>query len=397
MSLLDELHPAAFKGASFFIVTANKTAGRKIVIYDYPGKDITNSQDLGKLPASFTLNGTVTGTTQLDYFTAKKRLETALESPGAGLLLHPFYGPINCVALPYTVVDDTGTLNEAQYTLPFRKVGKEIFPTSTSTDTSEIIALNDEIVDNVYSDLSEKYAVNSPLNRQDGGLKLNNLTNTIRNILISLQLSTENKEIINRSLSDIDENAFIISSNSLQMADTITTLMQQLANLTDNSILSYDINSSLFGFGNDDTKINPSTTDLQERATNREIINNAVNILALSNMYMAASSIDYDNDEQIDAKIIELKNNYNFIINDNILSNNTLDIFYNLNASTRLLLENIEVNISKVILIFVKTTDLATLVYNYYGSLDRYDEILELNDNLVDPMIISGNIKILTN
>jgi hypothetical protein len=396
MSLLDELHPASFKGVPFLIVTANKTAGRKVVVYDYPGKDIANSQDLGKLPSTFSLNGVITGTNKLDYFTAKKRLEDVLESEGAGILLHPFYGPINCVALPYTVVDDTSSLNEAQYTLTFRRIGKEIFPSKAIGFIGRVFHWWEKLYKST-TDLIHflpVYKVNSAKNKQDGGLKLKKLVKKMKDVLKSVE--SEAKDAISKSLDNLDENAFIIASNPDQMVASIPDIMEQFGNVTDDSTLSYGLNSSLFGFGSDDTAIDPTTTDLQERANNREIINNSVNTLALSNMYVDASAIDYSNNEQIDVKVTELKNNYNFIINDNILSNDTLDNLYNLNAETRALLESIEVNISKVTLIFVKTTNLAALVYSYYGSLNRYDEILELNSDIVDPMIISGNIKILT-
>lgn len=81
--------PASFRGVPFFVASADLQTGRKSVIHEYPHRDVPFVEDLGRKARTFTVEGYVVGD---QYLLARDALLQALETPGPGLLVHPYYG-----------------------------------------------------------------------------------------------------------------------------------------------------------------------------------------------------------------------------------------------------------------------------------------------------------------
>jgi prophage DNA circulation protein len=89
MSWLDDLKDASFRGAPFYVAGAEETFGRRTVLTEYPGRDLPDTEDLGRRARQHRIEAYVLGP---DYMAARDELRTAIEQPGAGELIHPFLG-----------------------------------------------------------------------------------------------------------------------------------------------------------------------------------------------------------------------------------------------------------------------------------------------------------------
>lgn len=87
----DNLRPASFRGVPFQVEDDEGTFGRRVQIHEYPNRDKPYTEDLGRATRRFTINAYLVGN---DFFEARDRLIVAIDTPGSGTLVHPYYGEV---------------------------------------------------------------------------------------------------------------------------------------------------------------------------------------------------------------------------------------------------------------------------------------------------------------
>jgi len=133
-------YPASFRGIDFLYTTGTNTAGRKTIVHEFPNKTFRYVEDLGRNLRTFTITGIISGGAHgFYYFQQKKALEDALNEEGIGILVHPFYGIVNCVCTGYTVTETETEIGSATFEMTFAEANPNIYP-KISGDNSSIIA-----------------------------------------------------------------------------------------------------------------------------------------------------------------------------------------------------------------------------------------------------------------
>lgn len=89
MSWRDELRQASFRGVAFKVAVNSKTGGRRGVTYEFPKRDDTLDEDMGRRVRRRNVSAYVIGP---DYDAQAEELEAALDREGAGLLILPVMG-----------------------------------------------------------------------------------------------------------------------------------------------------------------------------------------------------------------------------------------------------------------------------------------------------------------
>src|SRR5215471_8324607 len=93
----DELLPASFRGAMFHVDSGSKESGRRIVVHEFPKRDIPYAEDMGRRSMEFSVRGycitfpvdTSVDLYMRDYRLSRDALITALEMEGPGPLQLP--------------------------------------------------------------------------------------------------------------------------------------------------------------------------------------------------------------------------------------------------------------------------------------------------------------------
>ena len=133
MSWRDQLRAGSFRGAPFLIEHHAADVGRRIALHQYPLRDLPWAEDLGRRARQFRVECFVLGP---DYMPARDALIAALEAPGAGTLVHPYYGSLQVVvAQAASVSESTEEGGVCRFTIPFAEAGKRTEP-AASTDTA---------------------------------------------------------------------------------------------------------------------------------------------------------------------------------------------------------------------------------------------------------------------
>lgn len=130
MAWKDQLRPASFRDVPFQVEADDMTAGRRVQVFEYPQRDKPFTEDLGRAAREINITAYVIGP---DYLSARDALLQAIESPGPGTLVHPWYGTLQVVARPGRVTHSQQEGGMCRFSLVFVESGELEFPTAKTS------------------------------------------------------------------------------------------------------------------------------------------------------------------------------------------------------------------------------------------------------------------------
>jgi len=112
------LTTASFRGVTFFMPDVREAAGRRVVRWLFPGRDIQRFQDFGRIEGPIQVTGIIVGD---DYIIRAKRLRTAFLTAGPATLVHPWYGRlrVRLAEQPPEIVFSDREIRLARFTASF--------------------------------------------------------------------------------------------------------------------------------------------------------------------------------------------------------------------------------------------------------------------------------------
>jgi len=126
MSWRDELRPASWRGVQFHVEQADDTIGRKSALHKYARRDKAWLEDLGRDAALYEVNAIVIGS---DYMAARDKLKEALQQPGLGDLVHPYWGTLKlCVLGEVHISQSTRYGGMASFSITFVESEENQYP-----------------------------------------------------------------------------------------------------------------------------------------------------------------------------------------------------------------------------------------------------------------------------
>lgn len=112
----DQIRPATFRGVPFHVASAESSGGRRTVRHEYPFRDDPFVEDMGRKARAFPVEGYVVGP---NYLTARNALIEALEKPGVGELVHPYYKALRVAVVEYRVRESSERGGVATFSIDF--------------------------------------------------------------------------------------------------------------------------------------------------------------------------------------------------------------------------------------------------------------------------------------
>ncbi len=394
MTILQDLHAASFKGATFLIKSGTTTGGRKTVIHEYPNSDRRFVEDLGELKQTFTIEGIVHG---VNYFNDRDALIAALKSQGSGELVHPFFGTVKVVAQPYTLSENTIRLGAANFSMTFSSSEESVFPVKTSNNKSLINSIKNEILSSVQDDIGNTFSVSTK-----SGINFVDATAVITSVANVFQINSDTIFKVQAEISDFTAKLETFSDNTNTNAFDAVNLALEFNDVFDafgllgtNARNQFDILQGLFDFGEDQEPIITSTTQRIQRKSNRDILNSAMRANALAHAYNTVTDIAFITESDIKETQNILDAQFDFIVDDNNLSGETINRLKNLRVEVRDFLEQESTTAFKIATVSTHQIPTTIFTYQYYGSVDNTQAIIDLN-KVLDPTFIEGDVDILT-
>ena len=145
------LMPAMFRQAQFHVEVGSKESGRRIVVHEFPKRDLPYSEDMGRRAIEFSVRAYVIqyprddqGTLyRRDYRIARDILIGELEREGDGQLQLPLLPPLSVVVQRYRVTEEQKLGGYCSFDMTFVEFGRSSRPQQSSREN--VVSMADQL------------------------------------------------------------------------------------------------------------------------------------------------------------------------------------------------------------------------------------------------------------
>lgn len=388
------LPKASYKGfTNLHWLSDNISSGYKKTLHEYPNRNRGFIENLGlsilKGSATFRVYNAVDND-NIDAF------ERVLKSEGAGTLTCPTLGTVEDMeVISWTSQRSGNGLGYVEYTVEFAQTSPNQYPTSTNTNTSfldrlkaKLLGDNVEAFDNAWNSIKNKKT-----QTEKALAKIRETGKVMVDIAKRVEGAGSLISDFSNTISVLTTDAVRLMNSPRELATQINIGFDSLEASIENTQVLFNVVASYFGYNAGDTNaIGKGGTQRQIRE-NQQGINNLIRSGALASAYVYATILEYKTTNELNATKQKLKNEYD-------------DLIQQLPDDIALTLQEIQTNADRLFdrqiltlptleTIDVNKQPLGVLVYSYYGSLDNYDNIYNIN-NIKDARQISGAITIIS-
>lgn len=408
MSLLNvkTLRKASYEGIQFEVDSATLTFGRRTVTHEFPQRDTSYVEDLGKATRQFSIQGFIVGD---DFIDRSKRLIDKIESQvgndrraNHGKLVHPWLGSLEVTPIDNPSITYDKAKRICTFTLTFLEAGNGSTKRTISW-ANQLLSKADALYAKIFGDWTpDKIAgiiddVTSQINSCAAVLsncqfaQMFNLGNDILEMGHDIATSLYNKKEQARSsllgalgLSQYAQSTTDWKLASIKCTDAITLPVLKPVNVA-------------------------SSTGTSKKLSDKERINEAVDeikknfrLVLIANAMGAISMIGEDNDVDTDSnskktlsdeQILKIRNNLLDAIDAEMLIQGTddnqdyLDLVDSYVAVYKFLTEKLNGDSGIETVTLKQSEPSFVLAYDKYGDSTRADEIAERNE-VINPLFM---------
>jgi prophage DNA circulation protein len=157
MVALRDLQPSSYRGVRFLVPKDKAEEGRKSIPHHYPDSPVRYVEDNGYCPPEFELSIVLHGRNLLSDWA---ELRAALNRPGPGTLMHPWYGPQFCSVMgPWKVTREDGFLGELHLEVKFSVTGPPSFPGLVTGIAAAVTGLSAQFLTQLFSAFTGRFGL----------------------------------------------------------------------------------------------------------------------------------------------------------------------------------------------------------------------------------------------
>lgn len=140
----DQMLPASFRGISFLIPQASVPVGMKVQLHEFPQRDEPYAEQMGKQAQVHRLVCWIIGD---DCFERRDKFMEAVQTPGAGELVHPWLGRMQVKAGEAELTHDFKQGGMAAFAVTFYPDIPLKFPTAKVNTQQQVVKASDSLLD----------------------------------------------------------------------------------------------------------------------------------------------------------------------------------------------------------------------------------------------------------
>lgn len=386
MGTLEQLQTASFRGIPFLVPSESKTGGKKTVTHEYPNSDKRFTEELGKIPPSFTLQCLIHGD---DAINNRLRFESVLEEEGFGTLIHPIYGTVEVkTSGPFTVSSNQRSIGEFRFNVTFETSEPFITPSIVSVDKAQVSSDTDNTTNALDAVLLDQYEDPGFADSLDAAAeRITAITQDINNLLKTVvNPIQENIAAFNRTVNAIDSGIVTIVQQGFLVQDSLTGLYLDFMNIAEIPDKLAKAWEDLTSFNLSAPTVDTNTFKRQQISNNNNTLDSHTRLNALARLYESAAYTEFQTDVELDNFRSVLEEIYTTLVqvdNDPIANDPDVRLnFAQLRSTTYLVLNEVEQNVWKITDIEPGKTSIALTTYRYYGDLDNVALLATLNPDV---------------
>lgn len=144
----DQMLPASFRGISFLIPQASVPVGMKVQLHEFPQRDEPFAEQMGKQAQVHRLVCWIIGD---DCFERRDKFMEAVQTPGAGELVHPWLGRMQVKAGEAELTHDFKQGGMAAFAVTFYPDIPLKFPTAKVNTQQQVVKASDSLLDSALT------------------------------------------------------------------------------------------------------------------------------------------------------------------------------------------------------------------------------------------------------
>lgn len=143
----DRKQDASFRGVPFWVDTDIVPVGRRTQVHEYPKRDRPYTEDMGRQTRKYRFAGFVVGD---DCLSQRDRLLAALDKPGSGELVHPWFGRLTVTAGECEVSHARDEGGMVRFGLEFID-GTLEFPVQSPNTRQQLVRQQESLLESIQS------------------------------------------------------------------------------------------------------------------------------------------------------------------------------------------------------------------------------------------------------
>ncbi len=399
-----DLQRASFRGVSFLVTSTGFTGGRRLVRKRFPNSDRQALEDLGLNPREFVISGVIaaqrdpSGAEIKDYREVRNALIEALESRGSGVLVHPFLGRFEKVAVVnFNLAESMTSLGSAPIEITFSINDADALPKVTESVVGSITAGSGAVLVAAVASVASGFGVTESFfgNFDDAVTKITAVGDGVRDAVEVTAVEVDTLDAFVLKIENFQGSVLTSIGNPQVLGQDTIDLVSSIRDLYPNQVDTFFSLTRLFDFGDNDTMIAQNTAGRTERTINRNVMNSAVQSASLSEAYLAAANVTFDTTDDIDDASVILEDQWQKLLSAGIMDEDEEESLTKLRVSANLFFDQERDLRPRVITVRTNLTSASLLAYQYYGESKEGDTIAKLN-GFQDGAGIEGDVKVLS-
>ena len=400
----EELQKASFRGVPFLVSSASLTSGRRLVRKRFPNSNRQSLEDLGETPDEFTVQGViaaqrnVAGEIITSYRGVRNALIRALKQKGPGVFVNPFLGKVESVGvMSFLLNEDMTRLGDATIDITFAVTDSNALPQPTESVVGSVSTKSSAVVTAVEKDVELRFKVTDTAsgNFDDAVSKATDISDKVRDSVSVASAAVDTIDDFEKQIENYEDTIVDLVSDPEVMGEEVAGLVVSIRDLYPDVGDAFTSLTKLFGFGDSDTAILQTTAGRIERQRNREVLNTAVQATALSEAYLAAASLTFENTDEVDSTSEALEDQYQKIVASGELGDDVAEGLAELRVTVNTFFDQERDLRPQIVEVRTDLTSTRLLAFRFYGKSDRGDELARLN-GFSDSSAIEGNVKVLS-
>ncbi|MCY7262719.1 DNA circularization protein [Pseudomonas protegens] len=144
----EQLQPASFRGVPFHVESESTPVGRRTQVHEFPQRNKPFVEDLGEQTRVIKFSAFVVGE---DCFFQRDNLLHALNQPGPGTLVHPWYGQMYGTATDCSAGHAWTEGGVTRFELLFVESGEKGYPVGVPNTARQLEAENESLLDSAIA------------------------------------------------------------------------------------------------------------------------------------------------------------------------------------------------------------------------------------------------------
>ncbi|WP_106805777.1 DNA circularization protein [Pseudomonas sp. S5D5] len=144
----EQLQPASFRGVPFHVESESTPVGRRTQVHEFPQRNRPVVEDLGEQTRIIKFTAFVVGE---DCFFQRDNLLQALNQPGPGTLIHPWYGQMYGTATDCSAGHAWNEGGVTRFELMFVEGGEKGYPAGVPNTARQLEAENESLLDSAIA------------------------------------------------------------------------------------------------------------------------------------------------------------------------------------------------------------------------------------------------------